>query len=1098
LYHVKALHDLLWSHMAAAIQTEEVDEQTLLAFFRVRPACRCASGAGLKRAACLPVLQELLSEQVGGKPLLEHLASLAYASDRLPPADIGALLLTNGATTQAVTPARGDAAGQVQVLLAECLFFAASLRDSVSRAELTAMLSALDAVTRGRNEPAVVCVDSRAIAILFAVLAALDSGKISAGDLEALQASPQFLTATRHDSISALLRLAFGLCSATTSETALKVACDDGALHFFLAVVTSPAFAEGAHDWPDAYVIPAHDLVAGFLQDTRAHGGRFQVKCMREAKHAGFPQLLQLLASLYQQGSEDLPQECTPLWDFVDYAIEEYFAERSPSTLMPLLQLLRALPVTQPAQAHKVWSRLHSSAMGAAAPGDLICGAMLSYCKLYAGDDFSTGLAQPRSLFQDENSAPLREVNIPNEDVEAMLGYLQLLQQLMDTAPRDFAVERVQHLEHRCFESQPIMFVLFTLLDLPVQPKLKAALFSVIGAFASEMASAVKIWTFLENAAVRSKPVDAGFYASDMQDMGAAGPGTDILYELNEVEARAETYVETLAFISLVNKLLDLCECTNCGPSAGGGVAVLHIFQFVRDAVFLKMDRRAYKSVSEKWQLTEACLEHFRLAIRLTQCTPPEYAVQGASSPGQELLQDFENEGPVLRCVLGLLHGGAGNLEEERDLAHGSALEDCISEAFTLLLAALPVKASGVVAQVQPRSSNVDVLLLRDRRRLVQLFSFVGYTKNTGVQALAVQVVHNLALRNERLLPMALDLATLQHLRKCIVDALDQGLQAEQTPGGTAHVVCRLLVETLPQQVTPNLAQLLLGFELTPEGGLTLSPFRHEACFALLLNAVRAPCASEALGALLLRESIFRIFYLLAADSRTRAPAVTLLRNELQLATHVACVDPRAETTTADQTALLHQRAWVLRLAAVMLHHTTEVGDSTALVDAGLLQALVVAPSQGASRTLVPLLQLLDCAAAVSSSPPVLDPSHAHVVDALGLGDALASNGLVEENELYTRNERGELTLNFIALDARLRQRAAEHQCVFLLALRTVCALTRRSCPQTATRRRVFRRGASPRAASEQLASGAQRLVVSAGGLDEPSLAHRRGALRVP
>jgi hypothetical protein len=1084
-YQVKALHDLLLRRTAAAIPTEDVDEQTLVAFFRVRfLASRiCPRVARLKRVPALPACQDLLAAQVGGKTLLEHLASLASASDRMPHA-AGALLLTNGGTSQGgthdvtpvVTPARGDAAGQVQVLLAECLFFASSLRERVGQTELASMLSALDAITHGRAEPALVCADSRAVAILFAVLAALDSGKVAAAELEALQAGAQFVPSAKHDQVTALLRLAFGLCSAASSEAALKPACDDGALQYLLTVVNSPAFALGTHDWPDAYVVPAHDLVAGFLQDTRAHGGRFQVKCMREAKHAGFAQLIQLLASLYDQGSEDLPLECKPLWDFVDYAIEEYFAERSPTTLMPLLQLLRSLPVSQAAQAHKVWSRLHSIALGVAAPGDLICGAMLSYCKLYAGDEFSTSLAQPRSLFQDENSLPVREVNIPNEDVDAMLGYLRLLQQLMETAPRDFATDRVQQLEIKCFEGKPIMFVLFTLLDLPVQPKLKAALFNVIGSFASELASAEKIWRFLQDAAVRSKPVETGFYdMQHLQDLGTSVPRADILYELNEVEARAETYVETLAFISLVNKLLDLCECTNRGPAAGGGGAALHIFHFVRDAVFLKMDRRAYKSATEKWLLTKACLEHFRLAIRLAQGTPPEFMDQGLASPGQELLQDFENDGPVLRSALGLLHGGAGYLEEEREHAHGLALESCIGEAFTVLHAALPVKASGVASHGLPRSSNFDALLLRDRRRLVQLFSFVGYTQNAALQALVVQVVHNLALRNERLLPMALDLATLQHLKKCVVDALRQGLEAELTPGGTALVVCRMLVEILPQQVTPNLAQLLLGFELTPEGGLALSPFRHEACLALLMSAVQAPwCATDGLGTLLLRESVFHIFYTLAADSRTRTPAVAHLREELQLSAHLMGLTPRPETTSAEQTSLLHQRAWILRLAAVILHHASEAGDSTAL-DSGLLQSLAVAPSETASRTPAPLLQLLDCAAAVSMNPPLLDSSYAHVVDALRLGNVLSSNGLVEDTELYSRNERGELALNFIALDALLRQRAAEQQCVSATALllpARVLTPAAFSHLQAAAGWHVLCCGTSPCAASEQLARG--------------------------
>jgi hypothetical protein len=64
--------------------------------------------------------------------------------------------------------------------------------------------------------------------------------------------------------------------------------------------------------------------------------------------------------------------------------------------------------------------------------------------------------------------------------------------------------------------------------------------------------------------------------------------------QLNEVEARAETYPETLAFISLVNKLLDLCESSNCGPATDAGAASSYVFQFVRDTVFVNLDRLAF------------------------------------------------------------------------------------------------------------------------------------------------------------------------------------------------------------------------------------------------------------------------------------------------------------------------------------------------------------------------------------------------------------------------------------------------------------------------------------------------------------------------
>ena len=91
-----------------------------------------------------------------------------------------------------------------------------------------------------------------------------------------------------------------------------------------------------------------------------------------------------------------------------------------------------------------------------------------------------------------------------------------------------------------------------------VPPKLRAALFDLVGAFATEPASAAKIWcavrvrhpvgsvcvtrsaracrAYLEKAAVVQKPADAGtgFFGGvdvHMQSTALAGPRTDILYE---------------------------------------------------------------------------------------------------------------------------------------------------------------------------------------------------------------------------------------------------------------------------------------------------------------------------------------------------------------------------------------------------------------------------------------------------------------------------------------------------------------------------------------------------------------------------------------
>jgi len=50
---------------------------------------------------------------------------------------------------------------------------------------------------------------------------------------------------------------------------------------------------------------------------------RLQVKLLFDTNQAAFGQLLLLLASIYREGLEDLPSQCEPLWDFVDFVTEE-------------------------------------------------------------------------------------------------------------------------------------------------------------------------------------------------------------------------------------------------------------------------------------------------------------------------------------------------------------------------------------------------------------------------------------------------------------------------------------------------------------------------------------------------------------------------------------------------------------------------------------------------------------------------------------------------------------------------------------------------------------------------------------------------------
>jgi hypothetical protein len=192
--------------------------------------------------------QALLSEPVDGKTVLQRLAPLVQSGaarcKRLLQHDAAGAAMPGVARE---VPCLGSLTEQARVegeevaLLAECLFFATSLRERVERAEVAAMLAALDDLTNARSSVAAVRDSPYAVAVLMALLAALERNKVTAADCGALRDSPTFQD-DKHDALSALLRLALGLCSPASGDALLQTACDDGAFGFLIDIVRSPIF----------------------------------------------------------------------------------------------------------------------------------------------------------------------------------------------------------------------------------------------------------------------------------------------------------------------------------------------------------------------------------------------------------------------------------------------------------------------------------------------------------------------------------------------------------------------------------------------------------------------------------------------------------------------------------------------------------------------------------------------------------------------------------------------------------------------------------------------------------------------------------------
>jgi len=507
--------------------------------------------------------------------------------------------------------------------------------------------------------------------------------------------------------------------------------------------------------------------------------------------------------------------------------------------------------------------------------------------------------------------------------------------------------------------------------------------------------------------------------------------------QLNEVESREETYPETLAYILLINRLLELGKTSGTGPAKDAGAAAAHVFAFVRDSVFLSLDRRTYCDVAERWRLATACQAHFRIMVEIAQAgflqgAPP------AQTPGGELLVDFDNERPVIRRVFSALSGGAERLEQEAFSQLGVEQERCVCEALELLLAALGLDR---LASFLPNAQSValqplDVLLMRDRRRVADLFSFVRFSRSTPLQTAAVRIIHAVAQRNERL-AVSVDAETLQALKYDIALALQSGLGDALSPqdevpasATTANAIQLLLLDSLRQSsASPRLAHLLLGFEPTTEGGVLQLPQDSFSSLSVLLDFA-AILPEEAVGwspaYVSVLERALEILSVLAADRRSSGATVACIRSSLPLPSILAAAASRPLADSPFEQALtMHSNAWLLSLTAAMLHDTPGAVQILLDGDAVILRTLLSrGETAGGMRTILKFLQ----ASAAGGGAPTLSLALSQRLMDLGLDFLFAPDGSTQLSTIL-RVEKGASLYDVAGVDALLRSRIAQLGC---------------------------------------------------------------------
>ncbi|KAJ2312061.1 hypothetical protein IWW54_002304, partial [Coemansia sp. RSA 2705] len=401
---------------------------------------------------------------------------------------------------------------------------------------------------------------------------------------------------------------------------------------------------------------------------------------------------------------------------------------------------------------------------------------LCSWQALFGALDFYAG-----QMRQGEPDPLAAAAEIPDAEVGLLRAFLRLCRSVV----RYSVVARTA-----IYDSAELgaMQTMFALVGCVVPVALKASLLDTIAAFGALDAAVLgsgdgdgvraavaemarRIWALLEQS--QMLPTAAGGDAALTVGRGARVRG-GIAYELDEVEAAAETYPETRAFVRLVAALMHvapgsddpLAAAASASVPADLGAAhrvpgVAPYVAFVLDSVLLKAEQRAYRVADEKWAVYAQALD----VVERSLATLDLGAVAGGAEPGADALRALATH-PGFEIVVRVLCGSRlldvllRVLDVGVDAVNsGAAASAAVAAALRIVLRVLRVEAAvlrGAVPALAeagalgfalnlPRSlTTLEQLLLARRAAVVQLVTFVGAV-DADIRLAAVRIVHVLA-----------------------------------------------------------------------------------------------------------------------------------------------------------------------------------------------------------------------------------------------------------------------------------------------------------------------------------------------------------------
>ncbi len=525
-------------------------------------------------------------------------------------------------------------------------------------------------------------------------------------------------------------------------------------------------------------------------------------------------------------------------------------------------------------------------------------------------------------------------------EIKGLASVLRLLQAVADNCE----AARVALAENSAW--QPLL-VFSGLLGCPVPAELKSELLRSLASVSKSSDIAHIVWQNVESAQL----------ITTVPSMGVVRSGLGM--ELESMETRAEEYPISRAFLHLLDVLTDSSIPGTLG-SGNRPPGFEPYLAYVRDALFLKFNARAYRDPSEKWEIVAGCLNFF-CKILVEYAPQPADFVKASQSeppvvgkhPGYFLLLDLFQSSELLRLLLFIIDECCAVLEKYQPFPGKEMVEKSCLLALKLLNIALSTERafleaakaanspvlltalSQLLQGINPRSGRPDHML-----GIAKFVTFAWWQPTAALHAIQIISAVSDSPGSQQGLLAAFTSSgekVAQNIIKGFTDILDNDEEEDQISQGNAGVdskslstarihVVQMLLNGLDKPA-PSISHFLLGFNLKeplsksnlqPPGvlGSIRTPF-HAILSFLRPASARVPNPSIQRSPNMC-EASYRLIYHLSANLQTSEPTLRYLRSSEDFLSTQLTLLPLPDEL-ASSTPILKGVSWLLKTVAIEL-----------------------------------------------------------------------------------------------------------------------------------------------------------------------------------